>query len=368
MGGPLDISKASSVARRKWKIARRDYAWSFPRDHWAHRGYHMEWWYFTGHLETVDKPPRRFGYQFTIFRIGYLPEQEGLVSKWAATDLLMAHAAVTNVSKREHRFVDLIYPEIPMLVEFHDPPEKAIAQCLAPRGTIGFWVLRWNSVGFDFEMKDDERAMAFRLTTRPLKPLVLQGPNGYIRKGKAQTAASQYYSFTRLSTRGTLTLDDHTLKVRGTSWMDKEFGSSQLSKEQVGWDWFCLQLHGGRELMLYLLRRKDGTADYRNGTLVTAGGTPRYLEAGEWSVQATDTWTSPATKTMYPIRWFVELPIEGLCLDIVPEFPDQENCSRIKQSPSYWEGAVRILDPVGNPVGRGYVELIGYGENSRPSM
>jgi predicted secreted hydrolase len=364
----MNTSKRVSNVASGWKIAHPDYVWAFPRDHWTHRGYGLEWWYFTGHLELVDNPRRRFGYQFTIFRIGLLPEQPVLVSDWAPTDLLMGHSAVTDLSKGDHRFVDLMYPNIPLLVEFHDPPDKVIAQSLAPRGTVGRWVFRWNGSGFDFEMKDDEHAMAFHLRTRPLKPLVLQGPNGYIRKGKVPTASSQYYSFTRLSTRGTLILDHQTLMVRGTSWMDKEFGSGQLSKEQVGWDWFSLQLHGGYELMFYLLRRKDGTANYRYGTLVSADGTPHYLKAGEWSVYATETWTSPATKAIYPMRWFVELPIEGLCLDIVPEFPDQENCSRIDLSPSYWEGAVRVLGPGGKPAGQGYVELTGYGENSRPNM
>lgn len=364
----MPLSQADRNADSGWKIAQPDYAWAFPRDHWAHRGYHMEWWYFTGHLELVDNPRCRFGYEFAIFRIGLFPKQPGLVSEWPPTDLLMGHAAVTNVSKREHRFVDLMYPEIPMLVEFHDPLEKTIARSLAPFGTVGRWLLRWNGAGFDFEMKDDEHALAFGLSTRPLKPLVLHGLNGYMRKGEGPTAASQYYSFTRLGTEGTLSLDGQTWRVRGTSWMDKEFGSMQLSKEQVGWDWFSLQLDDGREVMLYLLRRKDGTADYRNGTLVATDGIPRYMDTAEYSVHATDTWTSPATKAMYPMRWFVELPVEGLCLDVVPEFPGQENCSRIEQSPSYWEGAVRVLGPGGKPVGKGYVELIGYGENSRPTM
>src|SRR5574341_1254023 len=140
----MPLSQADSNADSGWKIAQPDYIWSFPRDHWAHRGYHMEWWYFTGHLEAVDEPGCRFAYQFTIFRIGLLPKQPGLVSEWAPTDSLMGHAAVTNVSKQEHRFVDLIYPEIPMLVEFHDPLERTIARSLAPRGTVGSWVLRWN--------------------------------------------------------------------------------------------------------------------------------------------------------------------------------------------------------------------------------
>ena len=231
MGRQVDTSKIGSNVDSGWKIAKPDYLWSFPRDHWAHRGYDMEWWYFTGHLELVDDPRRRFGYQFTIFRIRGLPEQPGVVSEWSPIDLLMGHAALTDISGREHRFVDIMYRETPMLVEFHDPPDKIIAQSLALHGTDGRWVLRWNGSGFDFEMKDNKRAMAFRLTTRPLKPLVLQGPNGYIRKGKTPTAASQYYSLTRLSTKGTLTLDRHTLKVRGASWMDRELARCSYRKD-----------------------------------------------------------------------------------------------------------------------------------------
>jgi predicted secreted hydrolase len=368
MDGLLDISKASNVASWRWKIARPGYAWSFPRDHWAHRGYHMEWWYFTGHIEAVDEPDRLFGYQFTVFRIGLMPERPALAAERASTDLLMGHAGISDLSTKEHRFGDLIYRENPMLCQFRDPPDEIIAWSLAPHGTNGCWLLRWNGGGFDFEMKDDEHAMAFCLSTQPSKPLVLQGSKGYIRKGGGRTAASQYYSFTRLMTKGTLTIDGATRRVRGTSWMDKEFGSSQLTEQQVGWDWFSLQLDDGRDLMFYLLRRKDGTANYRNGTLVTADGRAHYLKTSEWSVCSTDSWMSPSTKAIYPMRWTVDLPAEGFCLEVVPEFPDQENLSCIESIPSYWEGAVRVLSSDGKRMGRGYVELTGYGENSRPAM
>jgi len=368
MGAPLDISQASSIARHKWKIARPDYAWSFPRDHWAHRGYHMEWWYFTGHIEAVDEPGRLFGYQFTIFRIGLVPERSAFAPEHASPDLLMGHAAISDLSTKEHRFGDLIYRENAMLCQFREPPDEVIAWSLAPHGTNGGWLLQWKGGGFDFEMKDDEHAMAFRLSTQPLKPLLLQGSNGYIRKGKGRTSASQYYSFTRLTTKGMLAFDERTWEVRGTSWMDKEFGSSQLTEQQIGWDWFSLQLEDGRDLMFYLLRRKDGTANYRNGTLVEVDGKAHYLKTSEWSVCSTDFWISPVTKVKYPMRWTVELPTEGLYLDVVPEFPDQENHSRIQSSPSYWEGAVRVLSHDGKYMGRGYIELTGYGENNRPAM
>jgi predicted secreted hydrolase len=328
----------------------------------------MEWWYFTGHLEAVGEPGNRFGYQFTIFRIGLVPKQPAAALEWTAADLLLGHAAVTDMSGREHRFVDLLYRETPLLVEFRDPPDETIATSLAPQRTDGRWLLRWNGDAFDFEMKDDARAMAFRLSTRPLKPLVLHGLNGYFRKGEGLTAASHYYSFTRLSTEGILTLDGDQWRVRGLSWMDKEFGSSQLSEDQVGWNWFSLQLDDGREVMLYSLRRKDGTAEYRCGTLVAANGESHCLTPTEWLVHAANFWTSPATGATYPIRWTVTLPPEGLCLDVVPEFPEQENRSRIETIPSYWEGAVRLLGADGKAVGRGYVELTGYGENNRPAM
>jgi predicted secreted hydrolase len=150
--------------------------------------------------------------------------------------------------------------------------------------------------------------------------------------------------------------------------MDKEFGSSQLGERQVGWDWFSLQLADGRDLMLYVMRRADGTVDYARGTLVDGAGRPRYLEAAEWQVRATARWKSPASGAVYPAAWAVALPGEGLSLDVVPELADQENRSRLVRDLHYWEGAVRVLGPGGAPAGRGYVELVGYGTTRRPGV
>ena len=77
-----------------WQIARPDYAWSFPEDHWARPDYKTEWWYFTGHL--TGENGRRFGYQFTFFRVGLLPEKPALESDWATRELIMGHAAISD--------------------------------------------------------------------------------------------------------------------------------------------------------------------------------------------------------------------------------------------------------------------------------
>ena len=360
------VAVSTLLAQGEWKAADSGYRWSFPQDHWAHRSYRTEWWYFTGHLEADEEPGRVFGYQFTFFRVGLMPERPALDSNWSTQGLMMGHATITDIKEGQHYFSELLYREVPLLGEFRPHPDELIAWTRGPTATDGRWTLQWNGQAFDISMKDSWQELAMDLETRPTKALVLQGPNGYSKKGTG--GASLYYSFTRLETAGTLEVGGRSWKVRGQSWMDKEFGSSQLGEGQVGWDWFSLQLADGRDLMLYVLRREDGSVDFRNGTLIHADGTARYLQSAEWTVKSADSWESPATGAVYPSRWVIEVPEEDLDLAIVPLLADQENRSRLPGGVFYWEGAVAVKDSAGAVVGKGYVELTGYGENNRPPV
>ena len=216
-------------------------------------------------------------------------------------------------------------------------------------------------------MEDAAREMAFRLETRPIRGPILHGPNGFSRKGQGSSSASQYYSFTRLETTGTITLEGEAMSVRGVSWMDREFGSDQLDDDQVGWDWFGLQLDDGRDLMVYRLRKENGETDFARSTLVSASGEARDLDRSSWKLTVRSTWKSPETGAVYPSSWLLEIPGENLRLEIVPELAHQENRSR-RGGLHYWEGAVRIREPGGRRVGQGYAELTGYGTRNRPAL
>jgi len=207
-----------------------------------------------------------------------------------------------------------------------------------------------------------------RLSTTPLKPRVFQGPNGYSRKGDEPGAASHYYSYTRLYTAGRLRFGELECGVDGTSWMDHEFSSSQLLPDQVGWDWFGLQLDDGREVMVYLMRHADGSSDYRFANLIDPAGVVTHLEPDAWSARSTAVWTSERTGAVYPAEWVIEIPGEGLDLRIVPLLSDQENRGRVKGAPYYYEGAVEVRGRDGATVGQGYVELTGYGDDNRPPV
>ncbi len=360
------LALAPVVHAEEWKTARPDYPWSFPHDHWARDGYKTEWWYFTGHLSSEDG--RRFGYQFTFFRVGLLPQRPSLASEWATGTLIMGHAAIGDHESQRHLFSEVVYRVTPLLGGFGAYPDTLIAWSRAPAGTDGLWTLRWNGSGFDFSMADSGQRMGFSLSTRLAKPMIFQGPGGYSKKGRGDDAASQYYSFTRLATSGEIRLGDERLAVTGQSWMDKEFGSNQLEAHQVGWDWFSLQLDDGREAMLYVLRDTSGAVDFSHGTIVSASGHAGYLGAEAFSIRATETWRSPETDAVYPSRWEITLPCEDLRLLVRPVMADQENRSVLIKSMFYWEGAVDITGPDGKPIGQGYVELVGYGTGSRPRL
>lgn len=362
---------ASAAPAPGFRPAEPDHRWEFPRDHRAHPGYRNEWWYVTGVVEAEGARKdevRRFGFQLTFFRVGLAPAPPDLDSAWATADVVMAHAAVTDVGAGTHRFSEVLVRATPLLGGFPAAPDPALAWAAAPPGTPGAWELRLEEGAFHVRMRDDAAGTALDLALRPRKPPALQGPNGFSRKSADPGYASLYVSLTRLATSGTLESGGRRWTVRGESWMDQEIGSSQLAPDQAGWDWWSLRLRDGRDLMLYVLRKADGTVSWRNGTLVERDGRVRLLAPGDWSVRATGSWHSGASGATYPSGWEVEVPAAGIRLAIAPELEGAENRSALVRGLGYWEGPVRATGPGGAPAGEGYVELTGYGERARPPL
>jgi predicted secreted hydrolase len=208
----------------------------------------------------------------------------------------------------------------------------------------------------------------FELTLRAAKPLVIFGDDGVSRKGADPTAASYYLTFSRLAASGELTL--HTergperLRVTGEAWMDHEISSSQLSAGQVGWDWLSVHFTDGRELMLYRLRLRDGTADPVSSlTWIDAAG---RTQRTPFTWEVLDRWRSPATGAAYPsrIRLSTTDPATGAAVTLVvePLVAAQEIPGSLGGIP-YWEGACRIRDAAGRELGSAYMELTGYAKD-----
>jgi predicted secreted hydrolase len=145
--------------------------------------------------------------------------------------------------------------------------------------------------------------------------------------------------------------------------MDHEFGTSFLEARQVGWDWFSLQLEDGRDLMLFRLRRADGTLDpHSSATLVGTGGETVTLSADEFELVPGRTWTSPESGGRYPVDWRIRVPGHALDLHVHSALDTQELRTEHSTGVAYWEGAVDAEGRSGdqNVRGTGYLEMTGY--------
>jgi predicted secreted hydrolase len=338
---------------KPFQMALPGYHYHFPLDHAAHPEYKTEWWYYTGHL--TGKNHRKYGYELTFFRSGIEkdPKDSVRTSKWAIQDVYLAHFAITDLDQK--RFV------------FHEKLTRkgpGLSGALSDHYTV--WNHQWRVEQLEentFALQANMPGYRMNLLLSGQKPVVVHGQNGVSQKADCSGCASHYYSMTRLKTTGVLETSTGVEAVKGLSWMDHEFGSNQLASEQVGWDWFSVQLANNTELMLYRMRLKNGKADPNSsGTFIDAKGKAHPLKYPDFKIVALKTWKSPHTQAVYPSQWKLLIPSQKLELLITPQYADQELNTTSGLGGTYWEGTSQVTGMQASQAitGQAYVEMTGY--------
>jgi len=334
----------------QYRTAVPGHRFEFPRDYFDHPDFQTEWWYYTGNLKSAKG--HRFGFELTFFRqaVSRNPAQ---VATWDMKDLYLTHLALSDLDGQQFYHSER--------VNRAGPGIAGISQSSA-RIWNGNWQVQW--VRSDQKLEAVEKQFQLHLTLHPEKPPVLHGENGVSQKSEGAGHSSYYISLTRLTAHGELELNGEQFEVSGLAWMDHEFFTHQLESDQVGWDWLSLQLQDNTELMLFHIRRSDGSLDpFSAGTYVDAQGKSTHLRAGEFTLQPlAETWTSPATHAVYPIAWKIAIPKLGIELEEHTSLAAQEFAGKTKIAPSYWEGAITLQGrreqmPLS---GVGYLEMTGY--------
>jgi predicted secreted hydrolase len=370
-------AQPASTVVTPFKQALPGYTLRFPQDEGTHPAFKTEWWYYTGHLSTNPTPPNAtetvgiYGYELTFFRTAITPNPvQPTLTVWKPNAFVLAHFAVTDVAQQRFAYQSQFERVNPYKTNFTSKP-------------FGVQVNHWQLttigrtptsnqpiVQLQAQLtptKQQPTPMGINLTLTPSKPVVLHGNNGLSQKASCKGCASYYYSFTRLATEGTITVGDKPLPVVGTSWMDHEFGSNQLTSTQVGWDWFALQLDNNTELMVYLIRNKSakgtmGLDTNSAATWVAANGSSTHLTAKQFTVTPTGTWYSTASGGTYPSGWQLTIPSKQVSLMVIPKVPQQELVFPSRTGLTYWEGACKVSGTVGKQAvtGNAYTELTGY--------
>ena len=327
----------------EFAVARPGYRYQFPRDHYAHPEFRTEWWYWTGNLR--DAAGRRFGFELTFFRQAATARPVIPSGTWDPTEIYLAHLTLSDIQGRRFHHFERVNRAGP-----------GLAGVDAARDRI--WNGNWEA-GLD-RLRAVAETFRLDLRTTSAKPPVIHGIGGISQKAAGEGRASHYISFTRLEVTGTVHLQGREFQVEGTAWMDHEFFTHQLEPEQTGWDWMSIQLDSGTELMLFRLRRRDGSLDpFSAGTFVDLKGNARHLTAAEFRL---DPVGDTKWRGLYPLRWRVEVPAIGLTLEATTPLDNQELVSQSSMTPTYWEGA---MDFEGTAAGRrvtgvGYLEMTGY--------
>ncbi|HEV1994894.1 MAG TPA: lipocalin-like domain-containing protein [Candidatus Acidoferrum sp.] len=334
----------------QYRTALPGYRYEFPRDHFNHPDFQTEWWYYTGNLKSPDG--HRFGFELTFFRQA-VSRDPAKAAAWEVQDLYLAHLALSDLdggkfyhSERTNRA---------------GPGIAAVSESLG-RIWNGNWQIQWH--GNDQELSAVDERFQLHLTLHPEKLPVIHGENGVSQKAEGPGRASHYVSLTCLATSGAIDLGSKTFEVRGTSWMDHEFFTHQLESSQTGWDWLSLQLEDHTEVMLFHIRRKDGSIDpYSAGTYVDAEGKTTHLRSSDFKLQPVgEKWRSAVTSAEYPIHWKIAIPKLGLELEVKTPLASQELTGKTKLAPNYWEGAILLTGHrnAQSLSGAGYLEMTGY--------
>jgi predicted secreted hydrolase len=351
---------AASDSQANADPVRRGRPLQFPRDHGAHPGSRTEWWYATGWLGAGDAATAlpQLGFQLTFFR-SRTGLGEDSSSRFAARQLLFAHAAVTELAPgaTRHRHAQRI-------TRWNGQPGSAAGQASVTDAAvhIGNWRLkrepgagaldaRWRA-----ELPASDFGLALEL--RRTQPPLLQGDSGFSRKGPDEVQASHYYSEPQLAARGSVTLDGRVRTLSGRAWLDHEWSDQILHPEATGWDWIGFNLLDGSALTAFVLRRRDGTALWAGGSYRRAGeaGASFTPDAVRFTPQRW--WTSPATQARYPVEWLIDSPAGRHTVRALLDA--QELDASGSTGTVYWEGLSELRDARGTRVGLGYLEMTGY--------
>jgi len=336
---------------------RRGRALHFPRDHGAHLGAAIEWWYLTGELRAAGDA--HYGFQITFFR-----SRTGLAaqldSRFAARHLLFAHAALTDLGRARHLHAQRIArwsgdkDAALARAALHDTDLRLGGWSLQRRDADGrsLYTTRFASNGGAVQ------AFELQLELRATQPPLLQGDAGFSRKGPDEAQASHYLSEPQLLAQGALQRDGQRLAVRGRAWLDHEWSDTLMHPDAVGWDWIGMNLDDGGALTAFRLRRADGSNLWAGGSWRDAVGRLQVFAPDGVRFTPGREWTSPASGARYPLQWTVDTPAGRF--EVRALLDAQELDSREGTGTVYWEGLSELRDARGQRTGSGYMEMTGY--------
>lgn len=356
----MSIGSALAASTHDYAVVTPDYHIELPRDEGSHPWFRTEWWYITGWLQDEQGIER--GFQVTFFRSRSANAEQN-PSRFAPSQLLFAHAALSD-----RGIGHLLHAQRAARAGF------GLAEAASGRTSVVIddWSLQQTDSRYRIRLGAED--FAFDLMLDRTVPVILQGERGFSRKGRDSSQASYYYTHSQLRVGGEMIVQGRKHKITGTAWFDHEWSSTLLDAQAQGWDWAGINLLDGGALTMFQIRDAQARALWTSasrrgrsscGKIAAVDNVDQTFNDTVVKWTALRSWRSPRTGISYPIEWRVE--VDGCVILLRPFMDDQESDARASTGTLYWEGAVLAYDERGTLLGRGYLELTGYGSKLRLS-
>jgi len=334
---------------------------SFPQAHAQHKTFRQEWWYLTANLKTQDG--QRLATQWTLFRRA-VDNKHWYFGHAALADELQHESAFRNGREELGNVVITNQPFMAIIDDWQWRSSKGLFPAQLSYGSVAIndnkkdkTVLEESALNepvfSDIELnnhslRNQDWQVKLNLSAAP--HFYLQGEKGYSQKHHALNVASHYYSQPFISVNGEVYWQGKWQKVTGKAWLDREWGSLMLAKDQQGWDWFSLRLNEETALMVYGIR--SNKQDFVYGSIMKSNGEIQTLATEDIVLRPRAT-NSSAGSSVYPQSFYLEVAKEDikLIVDVV------NNKQIMRFGIEYFEGMVKFS---GSHQGEGFLEMTGY--------
>ena len=321
---------------------------NLPRDHAAHLDSRVEWWSLKGELHP--SAGKSMGFHLAFIRSQVESAQESR-SRFAPRHVIAARASLSDLDKAQ---------------QWHDQRVARMGFGLADmaeddlRIVLHDWSLQRSGQAPSNVFTGRIVAKDFQLDLRcqqTLMPL-LSGEGGVLHRDPLLGYPTRYYAMVQLKVEGQVTARGNRQGVSGRAWLDHGWGRRMMAPDAVGSDWFCINMNDGGALMVFRMRRSDGTSAWSGAALRRAGQPDKVFQIEEIKLTAGKTWRSPASGAVYPVEWRIELA--GARYTVKARMQEQEVDGGNEIGDVFWEGLCDLQDAQGKVAGTGYLEMTGY--------
>lgn len=338
----LILFLSTSVFSQKWKT----YPYtpsgsliSFPVDEGRHSDEPVEWWYTSGHIigKTTGK---HYSYMLSFFCFPTGP---------------IDGFRILNISDDDN---GVFYDDMQLLNYSTLATDKLDIQANKFDGGVDSWKNKNDGISilpYEYVLKASSPNVMLDLEYKTNKHPLILGENGYLKV--AYNNYTYYYSQTGNTVKGTITYNNVTENVTGTSWIERQYGNLNPT-DGTEYEWISIQLSNNMDINLWNIFTAEDKVpdDKRFKILAVYVNDDKQYTISDFEIERLEYAYTPDNTKCYAQKWRLISSLNSIDLIITTLFTDSEVNSPIR----FYEGVTKITGTVNgrSVTGKGFAELL----------